>query len=346
MTERDDITTSDVIETEALAWIAQLDGDGFTREDLDAFSEWVSRSPAHARIIRELNGFWGELNVLVDDAESIRKAGRVRAELPSRTRNVFRPILAASLLACVFAGWMLRPSTSQEPDIVAEAAETTPRALSTAVGEQGRHVLPDGSRLTLNTRSTVEVLYTPSRRHVMLKEGEAWFNIEPDPDRPFTVVAGDGLVRAIGTVFSVRLDDDRVNVVVTEGAVGVGRIADGEPLNVVDASTLAVVPVGHEARIDREGAKVAELPAAALSSRLSWQEGYVTFAGETLEEVVREVGRYTELRIVIEDEELRSIRFGGIFRTGDVDALFSSLQTGFDISADRSEPGTVRLSRD
>ena len=61
---------------------------------------------------------------------------------------------------------------------------------------------------------------------------------------------------------------------------------------------------------------------------------------------MREVGRYTDISIVIEDEELRTIRFGGVFRTGDVDALFRSLQTGFDISADRSEPGTVRLSRD
>ena len=338
--------TSDVIEAEALGWIAQLDGDGFTREDLDAFSEWVSRSPAHARAIRELNAFWGELNLLVDDAASIRSAGRVRAELPSRGRWMSRPALAAALLACVFAGWMLRPAPTLDSGPVVEVAEVTPQVFTTAVGEQGRHVLSDGSRLTLNTRSDVEVLYTSDRRHVVLRQGEAWFDVEPDPGRPFTVVAGDGLVRAIGTVFSVRLDSDQVNVVVTEGAVGVSRFSGDEALDVVDPGALAVVPVGHEARIDREGAKVAELPAAALSSRLSWQEGYVTFAGETLEEVVREVGRYTDISIVIEDEELRTIRFGGVFRTGDVDALFSSLQAGFDISADRSEPGTVRLSRD
>ena len=346
MTATGVLPNSEVIEAEALAWIAQLDGDGFTREDLDAFSEWVSRSPAHARTIRELNGFWVELNLLVDDAESIRRAGRVRSELPSRTRRVFRPALAAALLACVFAGWTLLPAPSSAPEVAAGVAEAMPRLLSTAVGEQGRHVLPDGSRLTLNTSSDAEVVYTANRRHVVLKRGEAWFDIEADPDRPFTVVAGDGLVKAIGTIFSVRIDGGRVSVVVTEGAVGVGRLADGEEPDIVDSSALAVVPVGHEASIDEAGAKVAELPAAALSSRLSWQEGYVTFAGETLEEVVREVSRYTELRIIIEDEELRSIRFGGIFRTGDVDALFNSLQTGFDISADRSEPGTVRLSRD
>ena len=59
------------IEAEALAWIAQLDGDNISEKDLAAFREWVNRSPAHAAEIRELNAFWGELNVLTDMIQPI-----------------------------------------------------------------------------------------------------------------------------------------------------------------------------------------------------------------------------------------------------------------------------------
>ena len=55
---------SSVVESEALAWIAQLNGDHVSEKDLAAFREWVNRSPAHQKEIRELSALWDDLNCL------------------------------------------------------------------------------------------------------------------------------------------------------------------------------------------------------------------------------------------------------------------------------------------
>ncbi len=54
------------IEAEACAWIAQLDGGEPSQEDLDAFREWVHRSPRHQDEIKRLSAIWGDLNVLTE----------------------------------------------------------------------------------------------------------------------------------------------------------------------------------------------------------------------------------------------------------------------------------------
>jgi len=64
-------TAHERIETEALAWIAQLSGGEFKEKDLAAFREWVQRSPAHEKEIKDIAALWGEMNVLTDLNASI-----------------------------------------------------------------------------------------------------------------------------------------------------------------------------------------------------------------------------------------------------------------------------------
>ena len=92
---------------------------------------------------------------------------------------------------------------------------------STQVGEVRRLTLDDGSALALNTSSVLQVKFAADERRIVLRQGEASFQVAHDEDRPFVVQAGDVSVRAVGTAFSVRMRQQELEVVVTEGVVEV-----------------------------------------------------------------------------------------------------------------------------
>src|SRR5690606_30627308 len=121
----------------------------------------------------------------------------------------------------------------------------------TTVGGQSTVELLDGTMVTLNTNSSMEVQYSSVGRSVVLNRGEGYFAVEPDPERPFRVSAGGRVFEAVGTAFNVRIGpDEDVKMMVTEGQVGVlpadgAAVAAGasavRPEAIVDAGNLAIV---------------------------------------------------------------------------------------------------------
>lgn len=341
------------IESEALAWVAQLDGDNVSPRDLAAFNEWVTRSPAHAREIRELNALWGELNILTDMVESIAVSDAVARQLRRREkfkmlrRKLTIPATALASIALISVS-VTSYQTANNPSIVETAEVHLPTVYRTLIGERQEHVLPDGSTITLNTGSRVEVDFLKDQRRVRLLEGEALFDVEHDASRPFLVYAGDGIVRAVGTAFVVHLQGDDFDVIVSEGSVELSSVLP-TPVAVANQrppkkiASLGIVKAGHKAKYENAAASIATLTEVEMSAKMSWQNGLITFTGETLEEVVQEVSRYTELNIEIHDESLRALQVGGVFKSGDTDSVFANLKANFDIDVLITESGSVAL---
>jgi transmembrane sensor len=262
--------------------------------------------------------------------------------------------LAALAVCCLTLGvaiviWKLPPQSTVPPATRVSVAVPEPaRTYITRIGEQRRIELPDGSHLTLNTGTRVTVAFIDRQRRLQLEAGEALFEVVPDAHRPFLVYAGSGLVRALGTVFSVYLrDTGHVSVLVAEGKVQLASVATqqtaaGEP----PGMPLAVLGAGKVASFGNAVDSVESLPQAELSRRLAWREGLVKFDGEPLWQVVEEVSRYTTLKILIRDTHTANMRIGGHFKIGGTDALFEALQSGFGLRIERVGKDTVYLSRD
>ena len=79
---------------------------------------------------------------------------------------------------------------------------------------------------------------------------------------------------------------------------------------------------------------------------LAWQQGLLIFSGEPLEDVVAEISRYTDTKIIIKSEEARALRIGGQFKVADTRAIFSALEKGFGLKADYATNNLVYLSYD
>jgi len=86
-----------------------------------------------------------------------------------------------------------------------------------------------------------------------------------------------------------------------------------------------------------------ELDTSEVTRFLSWKEGKLVFAGESLEEVIKEITRHTPVKIDVLDPELKSMRIGGQFQVGETDTLFYVLESGFGISVNKLDDNHVQL---
>jgi transmembrane sensor len=173
---------------------------------------------------------------------------------------------------------------------------------ATRTGEHMNLLLADGSQITLGAHSRLSVDFTPSMRKLSLDAGEAFFNVQKDPRRPFTVSALDSTITALGTAFNVRAVEDRVTVTVTEGVVredkSAVRIARGQEVTYAPDKALQAVAV-H--RVDPEE-----------SAR--WRDGWLVYRHEPLRYVIADIARYSELHLQV-DPAVADVQFtGAVFK--------------------------------
>ena len=252
--------------------------------------------------------------------------------------------------------------------------------LQTQVGQHLDYTLEDGSTIWLNSNTKVTLAYTEHFRRIKLLQGEAHFEVAKDAARPFEVYSNDRLVRAVGTAFSVHKRKDSLEVLVTEGKVELAIVDNTLVIEPNDIDPMLIMPstnktgantaffdvantdavdnpviikkwlgslvAGQRANIPISGtvlSDVSELTNSEITRHLSWREGKLYFVGESLEDVVNEIARHTEVKIDFIDPELKSMRIGGQFKTGDTEALFYVLESGFGIKVNRLDSNHVQL---
>lgn len=242
--------------------------------------------------------------------EPSTRSGEQAGRAPARPFNNRRRLVVAGVTAAFFGGtgtwWLER----RQPTYVSR------------VGEIRRVTLSDGSRMVLNTSTEATVRFDRTRREIELTAGEGLFEVSKDPSRPFIVRAGSVSVHAIGTVFSVRSADQRVDVIVTEGIVEV--VDSGASRNAV---IRRVVANEHATVMETSEVQVRSIPQVEAERRLAWREGMVDFAGESLDTAVREINRHNRRQIVIDDPVLASRPVVGVFRVDDPDGFATTVAT-------------------
>lgn len=344
-------TTS--INQQACAWIAKLHGEP-SAKDLQNFRAWMAQSPAHKTEVRQLAKLWGELDVLTElavvqeplstQSTSARLFDKVAALIKFSNWN--RP-LAAMVTATLVAVLAL--------PIIIDINKTT---YSTDIGEQELITLRDGSTVLLNTNSSIRVDYSLETRNISLLSGQAHFEVTKDNSRPFNVYAGKGLVRAVGTAFSVYLQPDIIEVTVTEGTIELSAVAPAPaPTNQPDnaqpvppsktITKLSLVTAGQNATMDQDTSSIDSIEvidAPEIVQKLAWHQGLLRFSGDPLEDVVAEISRYTDLSIVILDPEIRHLRIGGFFKVGETEKMFQALETSFGVRVQRKGKNVALLA--
>ena len=328
---------------EASDWLAKLDR-GLSAAEEQELQTWLAQHPENQRGLLRLASLW-------DKMSSLSRLAELAPAVPPRQRRQFLyPAIAASLAIVAIAGWLTVQRSADLRTPAERAVASVESSYETAIGERSTVRLPDQSVLTLNTNSLVKVNYDGTQRALVLERGEMSIEVAHDAGRPLSVVAGQKIVRAVGTAFNVQMiDDGQVELIVTEGTVMVsdGIEQRGAALAAKPARTFGAVPrtvtKGERVVLGADRETISKVSDSALSAQLSWRQGNLIFGGETLAVAIAEVSRYTPVRFEIADPRLRELRIGGLFKAGDVDGLLATLKENFNIDSERLDAERVLL---
>jgi transmembrane sensor len=329
---------SDPVYDQASQWVVKMDK-GLSPDEQTALREWLQADPQSYSILMEMTQLWDKMDAMSRLSDLFAKP---TATPQWRSGKALGAIAASVVLAGVLGLWSLLGGLSLH--------SLDNNVYHTAVGEQSSVMLPDGTQLILNTNTKVSVHFTAQQRLLQLDSGEINISVAKDPNRPLSVMAAGQVVQAVGTEFNIEITDQQnIELVVTEGKVKVAvqqdpqkSLARQPQLALPDnALTLAA---GEQVNLGSPRQHVTEVTADDIEVKLSWRQGNLIFRGESLEEAVKEIGRYTSVEFIFINEDLKKTRVAGMFKAGDVEGLLATLRENFNIVSERDGAGNVLLN--
>uniref|UniRef100_UPI0035C970BF FecR family protein n=1 Tax=uncultured Sphingomonas sp. TaxID=158754 RepID=UPI0035C970BF len=328
------------IREEAAAWITRLEA-GTSVRLTRQIDRWRAQDPRHEAAYARMTQRFDEAKVL--------RGSQIYAARPRPVRRTGRVAMAATALcaatlALVFLtpeGRHVLPDGSIDPSASAGSTGSASRdrhiaAPAAGIGAVG---LDDGSVVTLDTGSTIDVAFTRGERGVTLRHGRARFAVAHD-GRPFTVFAGTGSVTARGTVFDVALGTDgRVGVLLLRGGVdvtaAVGRTAG------------PAVPIVRRLKRGEEAAYAGGALLAAsepLGRDARWADAAIDFDSVTLGYLLDRANQQGAAPLRLGDPSLAQLRVSGRFSLADHDRLAQNLAALLHLTV-RRHPEAIDLSR-
>ncbi len=309
------------IEDEALRWVARLQSPSLTSQQEALFFSWLDISTAHQAAYVNAEAIWQQGHILESiprEEDKTLKRKRFDFSIPAfNFPKIVAPVATAGVLVLLFGLELLHPFN-----------HTPQQDHETQTGERQEVVLDDGSRLILNTNASITVSFNRDQRLVKLNRGEVYFDIEKDKNRPFNVLTASGSVRVLGTQFSVFDNKKDVIVTVVEGKVSLSN--DKDPIN----SFLPLITLTKDQRLSlgQANAKLEPVPVNA-ESKTSWVKNKLVYQGETLKEVVRDINRYYQSKLILGDEALSNKEVVAVLQLDDFSSTLNALKSSLNLKS-------------
>jgi len=333
---------------ESAEWLAKLDR-GLTEEEEARLRAWLDADSANRARFLAMARLWDNMNSLAWLADLYTDEPKVKRSSHWRTAAAVLAVFGLALVGT--KTWMDLSGDTAETPQTALIADQLPAIYETAVGEQSTVRLAEGTELVLNTNSQVHVRLTKHHRLLTLVKGEAHIDVASDPNRPLSLVVQDKIFQALGTAFSVELDaDENIELVVTEGRVLVGQrprpsSGSAQVITPVLPASSTTVDAGQELRITSRGLRKMTVSPDEIAARLSWRQGNLIFRGESLEEALREVSKYTTIEFVFLNDAIKLEPIAGRYKAGDVETLLAVLRENVGIAYERTDDNQILLSK-
>ena len=307
-------------EEEALGWVVRLTSGEVTQEDQEEFASWHVEHE-NAQAYERARRLWIGLGPILQEQEaagwpSAAPDPATRATAGARFPRLYRyAAIAASLAIATFSG--------------AEYLHVWQYDQVTGVSVRDGVALQDGSHMTMGPDTALSTDFVNGARHVSLARGEAYFDVRHDAAHPFVVSSGNGLVRVLGTAFTVRRQDDgSVTVTVARGRV---QVTSG-------ARTEVLVP---DRQISFGAAGLGRVRAVDASLAMAWMRGRLIMENKPLGDVLAELGRYKSGKIVLLNEEAAQRRINAVIDLGRTDSWLTALASSQGLKLTNWGPLTV-----
>lgn len=316
---------------EAAEWFAVLHSGDASDGERERWRAWLAADAANARV-------WERVEAISQpfaQAAQAASAQALRDTLAKAQGDGRRQALRVLGLAGAAAlAWLVQhelPWQGRWLEVaVARAGHRT------AIGEQRRLRLPDGTQLALNTATAVDLDYGAALRRIVLHQGEILIDSAPDTDVPARALVVDtssARLTALGTRFAVRGGARGGHVAVFEGTVRVAH-KGGASLD---------VPAGQQARFSAEG--IAPEGRADVA-REAWSRGQLVADDVSLAAFMAELSRYTAVSITVSPAVAR-LRLVGAYPIAnparDVPVILAALEGALPVRVERTAAGAVHI---
>jgi transmembrane sensor len=280
----------------AAQWLAQRAGAPNDAAVLHAWQQWHRQSPTHRWAWQRVENLQAQLGNLPSTAY------QVLDQAPATAAHLGRRSLLKGLVLAAGVGGLGWSGYRQAPLWLADQR--------TAVGERRTLQLADGTRLTLNTSTAVDIDFSSRLRLITLRSGEIQVQTGKDP-RPFIVRSAQGEMQALGTRFDVRQLDGNTALSVAEHAVEI-RLRDGraQRINAGQAMTFGADQFGP-------------LQAAAPGGD-DWVQGHLLVDAWPLQRLLAELSRY-RLGYLGCSDDAGALRLSGAFPLDDIEAALAAV---------------------
>lgn len=316
----------DPLDMEAAAWVARQRG-GLDARGQAELQAWLDRDPRHRAAYDGMNDTLGRLRKEVPP-QALRSLksrpgkrgwfGWLAGGLP----RLPRAAMAACVLLLAGACWLGWHEWQHRPRFTEQFA--------TAPGQSLHVALPDGSRLQLDAATRISVRFYADRRELALNEGQAYFDVEADGQRPFLIDAGDVRVAVVGTRFTVRHTQSGLNAGDTRVAVEQGHVR----LLSKSGVRLADLTAGQSALAGPRGAWARVQPVGA-GGVAPWQNGRIDFVATPLRQALAEFQRYGAPVVAVPDPEAAALPVGGSFRVDNFAGFLDTLTLQLPVRLER-----------
>jgi transmembrane sensor len=311
MTAEANNRAENLIET-AADWFARRRSGHMSLQEARELEAWLDSDVDNREAFLSVCRSWVLVQSVATDPEvlAMREVTIGRMNVRRLVRNLQTAaatilVLAAAAYLFGLAGWW-RDWTST----------VTNQRFQTAIGQTVTVSLADGSSVTLDSNTLLVAHETWRQRDVSLLRGQALFHVAKDSARPFIVSAADSDVTATGTAFDVRLDPDRLTVLLTEGKIHVVL-----PERSSQPAMQSDMVAGWQLIASNSGErKLARLSSDDQARALGWTTRRLSFVRQSLSSVAAELNRYSLKKIVVAPD-LALVPIDGVFLAGDIDGF-------------------------
>ena len=317
--------TPDVV-AKATQWFLRLQEDDVSEQERDECKKWRQQDDMHELAWRRLEALWRNFDGL--EGNAARPAQAALAKLATRKRDKRRIKRAVgTVIACCGVAVLL--SDAMHPYLLADH--------HTGLAQRETLTLPDGSQITLDAHSAVDIRYSQAERRVVLREGQILAQVHHDHDnRPFIVQTAQGTATALGTRYTVSLLDSRTIISVIESSVRAcpqtSVAADCMDLNSGQSATVA------------EGT-VSRMKSSGYTDPASWTQGYLALDNQPLSRVLHMLRAYHSGLMWYDESDLESIRVSGVIPIDNSSQAFSILAQTLPIRIRQYSPWAVTIKK-
>lgn len=291
----------------AAQWYARLASGSEDEHTREQWQRWHAADPLHQQAWQRMQAVREQMTRVPGQLAS----GSLQGASHSRRQVLRGFVLLASAGGLATLGWR------------SELGQSLAADYRTGVGERRRFKLDDGSSLMLDTASAVDVRYDGNQRRLILRSGALWVETAADArQRPFLVETPHGLVRALGTRFTVATQISGSIVTVLEKAV-----------EVTAGNSPAVVRLEAGQQLTFSATEMGR-PGVSDASMAAWTQGSLIVVDRPLGELVDELARYRRgwLRC---DPRIAGLKVSGAFPLDDSDLALGALESGFPVQVVR-----------